>query len=349
MKKFLNKHAVQIGVFSHAPANNDNLKSIQRELAGCDTGRDEADVFELIRRNDTRWNGNHAMLDRTLRLEAPIKRYFSVFNPGSARCLTNTEWALTREVVGVLNPVLQVQTGIQGGENGFLSDVIYRTRELREVASPEDDKFEVRPARYGDANESKYKILLQEDTSLMIDILAQQMGDRRLGMADREIERLAILLDPRRKKESGCIPAEALGMAEGELLRAFKAMHGDGGAGGQPPTMLQPPRGTTDGQPPAKKVKMSALERRRAEHNAGIAQRRDAADGVGADNAADDEVGRYLRQELEMDVSSFSLFGYWREKSCPKLDGVSGEVLAKAEFPKLARLAALYLCVEGTS
>ncbi|CAM9631534.1 unnamed protein product, partial [Phaeothamnion confervicola] len=57
---------------------------------------------ELVRRNDTRWWGNHGMADRMLRLEAAIRRYFLHAGSASTRQLTVEEWEQVRQMLGVL-------------------------------------------------------------------------------------------------------------------------------------------------------------------------------------------------------------------------------------------------------
>ena len=80
----IGKFAACVGVFSHATANLDIMKSIQEELATIalelrldDEDDDSTNIMEnieysLVRRNDTRWIGNHMMMDRLLKLKESI-------------------------------------------------------------------------------------------------------------------------------------------------------------------------------------------------------------------------------------------------------------------------------------
>jgi hypothetical protein len=78
MKALLGKCAALVGYFSHSSSSNDQLRTIQADLVY--TGdEDEAevlrhveDVLNLVRRNDTRWVGNHAMIHRLLRTQRAL-------------------------------------------------------------------------------------------------------------------------------------------------------------------------------------------------------------------------------------------------------------------------------------
>ncbi|CAM9845755.1 unnamed protein product [Phaeothamnion confervicola] len=57
----------------------------------------------------------------------------------------------------------------------------------------------------------------------------------------------------------------------------------------------------------------------------------------------------YLDQGLEVESDTFSLLAFWRDNGSNKIDIASGAVLAKPEFPRLAKLAALYMEMDATS
>ena len=52
LRSLLQRASAMVGAFSHSPVNNDECKSLQREMKNMDG--DIPDVLELIRRNDTR-------------------------------------------------------------------------------------------------------------------------------------------------------------------------------------------------------------------------------------------------------------------------------------------------------
>jgi hypothetical protein len=86
MRAFVAKLAALVGHFTHASSNNDAFRKVQQELLdmveGAAVADEEADaepsegrVHNLVRRNDTRWGGNHDMFDRLLAKKIPILRY----------------------------------------------------------------------------------------------------------------------------------------------------------------------------------------------------------------------------------------------------------------------------------
>ncbi|CAM9661420.1 unnamed protein product, partial [Phaeothamnion confervicola] len=130
MKDLLGRLAGLVGVFSHSTTNNDRLKRVQEGLIG-DEGEESA--LELVRRNDTRWTGNHGMMDRVLRLEQSLKKYFLQVDTNSIKKLTPVEWECVRQATGILDEVMHVTTSIQGGEGTFLGQVIFLMAELGEL------------------------------------------------------------------------------------------------------------------------------------------------------------------------------------------------------------------------
>ena len=72
MKALVGKIAALVGHFSHSSANNDAFRAVQEALIATDDV-DELDALNLVRRNDTRWGGTHAMFRRLLRVERALK------------------------------------------------------------------------------------------------------------------------------------------------------------------------------------------------------------------------------------------------------------------------------------
>jgi hypothetical protein len=87
MRAFIGRLAALVGHFTHASSNNDAFRRVQEQMLGIGEGAGLADedvdvqpdaggrVLNLVRRNDTRWGGNHAMCDRLLVKKSPILRY----------------------------------------------------------------------------------------------------------------------------------------------------------------------------------------------------------------------------------------------------------------------------------
>ena len=88
-----------------------------------------------------RWSSQLGFLSRLVLLEQPIGRYLQK-NPQSAqRGLSPSEWLTIKEVCSVLEPLREVNTRIQGGQDGLLSRTIFLCNELQDVLC--DDIVEI--------------------------------------------------------------------------------------------------------------------------------------------------------------------------------------------------------------
>ncbi|CAN0332194.1 unnamed protein product, partial [Scytosiphon promiscuus] len=116
LRKLMAKIAAMVGHFSHSAVNNDAFKAVQREV------QELAAVLELIRRNDTRWGSQHAMMSRVLRLYRCLSAYFT--QNLTVRAMYPLEWQAALEVTSILDPAAMVTTQIQGGRHAFVGKAI---------------------------------------------------------------------------------------------------------------------------------------------------------------------------------------------------------------------------------
>ena len=186
---------------------------------------------------------------------------------------------------------------------------------------------------------------LDDITQKALEILGEQLQSRELGIATNEVERMAIMLDPR-FKDKRLFDADRAELARSDLFAAYKKL---GGAVREPDSVYQSSSSSSSYQPPTKKQKLSVLEKRQRAQEA-----KHAADELAkaATAAVKCEVTAYLDAPLITDFhNDFDLLGYWKDKAFDKYDSSTDPptLLMPAEFPLLARLAKKYLCVDATS
>eukprot|EP00904_Undaria_pinnatifida_P000882 jgi/Undpi1/10795/HiC_scaffold_29.g13243.m1 len=126
MEKLMKRLAALVGVFSHSAVNNDELKAIQK------LQEELHKIYELIRRNDTRWTTQHAMMVRLLQPKKALQEYFRTHD-GNARKLTSREWTIANEVCSLLDVVPEVTIKIQGGVDTHISQTMFSMLEIKEI------------------------------------------------------------------------------------------------------------------------------------------------------------------------------------------------------------------------
>jgi hypothetical protein len=251
-----------------------------------------------------------------------------------------------REVASVLDTVREINTRIQGGRDMFIGQSTHLMQELLAVVSSSEVDIPD-PDVYG-ADETVPVAVFELDdiTQKALEVLVEQLQLRELGVATNEIERMAIILDPR-FKDKQLFDADRAELARSNLFAAYQKL---GGAVNEPNAGQQSCRSSSSSyQPPTKKQKLSVLERRQRAQEA-----KHAADQMAkaAPAAVKCEVTAYLDAPLMTDfMNDFDLLGFWRDKESDKYDSstIPPTLVKRAEFPLLARLARQYLCVDATS
>jgi hypothetical protein len=341
LREVLSAVAAMVGHFSHSSTSNDILHMIQAHLWGGDQY-----TVNLIRRNDTRWGSQHAMLDRALLSEDPIRRYYGKNREAAKKTqLNEQQWAVVREVASVLDTVREINTRIQGGRDMFIGQCTHLMQELQAVVG--SDEVDIRDSEVYGADETVTTAVFELDsiTQKALRVLTEQLLSRELGVATNEVERMAIILDPRFKDQQ-LFDADTAELARNNLLAGYQKL---GGAITEPNAVPQSSGTSSSLQPPTKKQKLSVLEKRQRALEAKHAALEMAK---AAPAAVKCEVTAYLDEPLSTDFKNdFDLLGYWRDKASDKYDSSTDPptLVQKAEFPLLARLARKYLCVDATS
>ncbi|CAM9975726.1 unnamed protein product, partial [Ascophyllum nodosum] len=194
MGVLMRKLAACVDKFSHSAVNNSELKALQELVPQF------SKIYELIRRNDTRWTTQRNMMDRLLLLKAAVVEYFRV-HASDKRRLSVREWSITNEVCSVLDPVAEVNNKVQGAEDTYISQATFLMTEL--LANMESGPFRIRtpdkpqvdPVPYDDAETSD----LCGEVRTAVDVCVGYMGKKNLGEVGNPVERISTLLDPRRK------------------------------------------------------------------------------------------------------------------------------------------------------
>lgn len=331
--------------------------------AAAASGRASA-VLNTVRRSDTRWTGNHSMLDRTLQLESAMELFFK--HPDNrkltGRHISAEQWSSVREACGILDSVAEVMRRIQGSDGKHLSTAHHLMLELRDIV--QDQEHEIRPPAYGDDPVICPREDLTKCVRTLVKVLADEMSSRDLGVPANVTEQLAIVLDPRFKcRDSRFFPSAAKrARVERELRAVYHRMRlasvgatGDLGGGDaevdsddETPAAAAAPADEA-GEPANKKPRLSLVQRRAA-----AALEQQLAEVAAANAAAAaapppqrSEVDMYLEQAAELKSDGFDVLAYWRKKGQPVI--VEGVMVAPAEFPLLARVACQYLGIDATS
>ncbi|KAL1472965.1 hypothetical protein MTO96_039036 [Rhipicephalus appendiculatus] len=166
-----------VGRYKKSPKARARLIEVQREM--------QLDVLEVVQDVPTRWNSEHQMMSRLLKLRKPITVELSECD--GVDNLTAAEWKLMTADVKVLDPLAQATTVLSGDKYPTLSQVI----PLLECTS-------IVLARYA----------AQSDESSTIAVcLARSIKARFPAVKTSEDTALAMLLDPRFK--DACYTARA--------------------------------------------------------------------------------------------------------------------------------------------
>ena len=341
-----------------------------RQAAAVAASARRSAVLNTVRRSDTRWTGNHSMLDRTLQLESAMAAFFK--HPDNRkltdRHISAEQWSSVREACGILDSVAEVMRRIQGSDGKHLSTAHHLMLELRDIV--QDEEHEVRPAAYGDDPLLCPREDLTKCVRTLVKVLADEMSNRDLGAAGNVTEQLAIVLDPRFKcNDSRFFPTAAKrARVERQLRAAYRRMRlasvgattasGDGDSDDESPADADHPAAAgaaaaaapanEAGEPAIKKPRLSLVQRRAA-----AALEQQLAEVAAANAAAAvpppqrSEVDIYLEQAVELKADEFDVLAFWRKKAQPVT--VDGVVVAPAEFPLLARVACQYLGIDSTS
>lgn len=103
-----------VGRYKRSATARARLLEIQREM--------QLDPLEVVQDVPTRWNSEHAMMARLLRLRGPITLELS--ESDAVENLTTSEWKLLAAAVRVLQPLDQATTALSGDGYPTLSQVI---------------------------------------------------------------------------------------------------------------------------------------------------------------------------------------------------------------------------------
>ena len=211
----------------------------------------------------------------------------------------------------------------------------------------------------------------------------EYMGKKNLGGVCNPVERISILLDPRRKTQSKqeCVNGspDVKQLAINELKDVADLFEGSAPqqttvpaasasapapvpasalAPAPAPAPVPAPGGDGATGPLAKKPRvLSGMEQRRANRLAAAESAGAAGDEAESGSGPSithkvrvlQELTRYVAEGVELEEDGFSLPGFWRRRDSPKLSQATGEVIEEAAMPHLALPARLYHGVEATS
>jgi hypothetical protein len=266
------------------------------------------------------------------------------------------EWEKLKQLTGVFDAAAEITKAIQGGDNCFIGHVTYLMNQLCTLMH--GNTFEVRPDVYKEGDDSEYPEMaleeLDEDVARSVAVLGSVMTAKKLGQATKEIERLAVLLDPRYKNgplAAALFVYQPLNDAAEELKAGYSRFGGGIGApvvavGAADGAAVQDNEEPAVAEPVVKKRRLTFLEK---QMQAGAVA---ALGGGRADTEAQllaAEIETYLAEAVKLPSSEFKLLQYWREKASPKTDVKTGAVLRVPEMPRLAKLAAWVHGVDATS
>eukprot|EP00752_Nemacystus_decipiens_P004552 g4156.t1 len=379
----MKKLAALVGVFSHSAFNNDMPEEFQRLEA------DLHGVYQIIRRDDARWTSQFQMMARALVWKKPITEYFRRLaqqnsqNKQLERKLTAHEWTVANEVCSLLDTVSEATTRMQGATDAHISQATFMAHEVIEMLKEDSHPIRVEnsvvtppPPAAGliptaeeeeDQHQSWLAGISTKETQLtdltqaaqdVVEALLEVLEEKGVGKARQRVERMCMLLDPRRKTCDDTqvgngsssvlkIKAEAdLRAFVGEFAREFDTAT---------PTPA-PVANVDDAAEPARKKRrpLSRLEERRA---ARVAEA--ACGGSGTVNPQatitdrrvliEREVLVYLAEPPQVDADGFNLLGFWNRRATGSVCAAAGPATSPADMPYLAFIARLHLGIEATS
>eukprot|EP00903_Cladosiphon_okamuranus_P011710 g11013.t1 len=382
MGDLMKKLAALVGVFSHSAVNNDMLKEIQRLEA------DLHRVYELIRRNDTRWTSQFRMMARLLILKKAINEYFRRLaqqNPQHKqlkRKLTAHEWTVTNEVCSLLDTVSEATIRMQGAADTHISQATFIVHEvidmLREDSHPirvengvvttpsppapgviptEEEEQQQQASLTAISMEDTHVTDLTQEAQDVVEVLLEVLEEKGVGKALQRVERLSVLLDPRRKKCDTDHVGNGSSVLRAKAEADLKAFidHFEDGFDTVAPAPAPAANADADAAEPAlKKPKSSSrLEARRAARVAatggGNGTVSPQAGGTGRRVLIEREILVYLAEQPQLDVDGFNLIGFWNRRGTDSVCAATGQVTSPADMPYLAFIARLHLGIEATS
>ena len=190
------------------------------------------------------------------------------------------------------------------------------------------------------------------------EVFLEVMEYKGVRKASLKVERLCVLLDPRRK----ALGADQLVNGSVALrIRAEKDLKGViakfGDAQTQPSTPVPAP--VLDVEPAESAPKMKRLSRLEGR---GEARVREAAGGGGDSGSAEPQattterrvlIGRevlvYLAEQGQLDVNAFNLLGFWNRRSTDSVCPTMSTVTSPAEMSYLAFIVRVYRGIEATT
>jgi hypothetical protein len=303
------------------------------------------------------------MMARLLKLKKAIMEYFRR-HPDNQRKLTSHEWLVTNEVCSLLDTIAEVTTRIQGSVDTHVSQTVFLMKEAKELL--DGDAFPIRRSEADSAvpvpTENTPVEELSEEARRVREVLLEMMEKKELGTVDSKVERICMLLDPRRKECSsneclnGCDRVKSWAEADvkevGDSLSDPEVLESTPASPSSATTTSPGANGASE-EPAAKRQRvMTPLERRRAERLAkakGAAAASTAEKTYGRGQSVRKELATYLAEKVEPEEDDFSLLEFWLRKSSPTTCAETGEVLAAAAMPHLALIARLYHGIESTS
>lgn len=141
------------------------------------------------------------MMARLLKLKKPIVEYFRIHG-NSERKLNAHEWRVTNEVCSLLDVVAEVTIKIQGGSDTHISQTMFNMYEIDDVLKHAEQDIRTPDQLYNDSNisrEPKEVDHLTAEAQQVRKVLLSKLEKKNLGRAMEPLERICVLLDPRRK------------------------------------------------------------------------------------------------------------------------------------------------------
>ncbi|CAB1115904.1 unnamed protein product [Ectocarpus sp. CCAP 1310/34] len=185
------------------------------------------------------------------------------------------------------------------------------------------------------------------------------MDENGVGKALQRVERLFVLLDPRRKTLDDTHLRNGSSDLKTQVEADLKAFIGKFAQESAPSTPAPAPVVNVDTADPARKKKKptSRLEQRRAARLAeavaggggGSGTTDPQAAGTGRRVLIEREMLVYLAEQPQVDVDDFNLLGFWNRRGTDSVSAATGKVTSPAEMPYLAFIARLHLGIEATS
>lgn len=325
------------------------------------------------------------MMARLLILKKAISEYFRRLpqNPQNKqlkRKLTSHEWTVTNEVCSLLGDVSEATIRMQGAEDTHISQATFIIHEVIDMLKEDSHPIRVEsaivtpappapgliPTEEEEENQSSMSGIATEDTQVsdltleaqnVREVLLEVMEDKGVGKALQRVERLSVLMDPRRKTLDATHLRNGSATLRNRAEADLKAFIGKFTAEAAPPTPAPAPAPVVDvepAEPALKKSKSSRLDERRVARNAAA-----SVGGSGTVEPQGPVTGRrvlieremlvYLAEQAQLDVDGFDLLGFWNRRGTDSVCPTTGKVTAPADMPYLAFIARLHLGIEATS